>query len=239
MNRFDHNWGLLGKTQVRKMSVQPEFCQMGYGNSSVYINHINRRAGERRWSAVPKMTYKSLPVNRLVRNKELCAGDPMCDHNPDVTGECAGVEQTVRVHQQGGNCQGQGGEGGWAASSPEGKEGGNGAETFEGKSISFWFQYGLSSVPFIFSCRCPLIVTFSRANNDSGSPSGEWAEKGTSPHPLQPLKPFLPAAWKVQPHALCNGRPYHACWPSHRSLIGDNFCCCSVLPSYFCILLRI
>ena len=40
------------------------------------------------------MTYKSLPVNRLVRNKELCAGDPMCDHNPDVTGECAGVEQT-------------------------------------------------------------------------------------------------------------------------------------------------
>ena len=95
MNRFDHNWGLLGKTQVRKMSVQPEFCQMGYGNSSVYINHINRRAGERGWSAVPKMTYKSLPVNRLVRNKELCAGDPMCDHNPDVTGECAGVEQTV------------------------------------------------------------------------------------------------------------------------------------------------
>ena len=39
-------------------------------------------------------------VNNLVRNKEHMSrvwdrGDAMCDHNPDVTGECAGVEQTV------------------------------------------------------------------------------------------------------------------------------------------------
>ena len=39
-------------------------------------------------------------VNRLVRNKEyMCRvwnrGDLMCDHNPDETGECAGVEETV------------------------------------------------------------------------------------------------------------------------------------------------
>ena len=26
----------------------------------------------------------------------------------------------------------------------------------------------------------------------------------------------MPAAWKVEPHALCNGRPHHACWPSLR-----------------------
>ena len=43
-------------------------------------------------------------VNRLVRNKEyMCRvwdrGDAMCDHNPDETGECAGVEQTV-VHRK-------------------------------------------------------------------------------------------------------------------------------------------
>ena len=39
-------------------------------------------------------------VNKLVRNREYTCwvwnrGDLMCDHNPDVTGECAGVEQTV------------------------------------------------------------------------------------------------------------------------------------------------
>ena len=39
-------------------------------------------------------------VNKLVRNKEyMCRvwdrGDAMCDHDPDETGECAGVEQTV------------------------------------------------------------------------------------------------------------------------------------------------
>ena len=39
-------------------------------------------------------------VNRLVRNKEyMCRvwgrEDPMCDHNPDESGECAGVEETV------------------------------------------------------------------------------------------------------------------------------------------------
>ena len=39
-------------------------------------------------------------VNNLVRNKEyMCRvwgrGDPMCDHDPDETGECAGVEETV------------------------------------------------------------------------------------------------------------------------------------------------
>lgn len=39
-------------------------------------------------------------VNKLVRNKEHMSrvwnrGDPMCDHDPDETGECAGVEQTV------------------------------------------------------------------------------------------------------------------------------------------------
>ena len=39
-------------------------------------------------------------VNRLVRNKEHMSRvwgreDPMCDHDPDETGECAGVEQTV------------------------------------------------------------------------------------------------------------------------------------------------
>ena len=39
-------------------------------------------------------------VNRLVRNKEyMCRvwdrGDPTCDHDPDTTGECAGVDQTV------------------------------------------------------------------------------------------------------------------------------------------------
>ena len=39
-------------------------------------------------------------VNRLVKNKEyMCRvwgrEDPMCDHDPDETGECAGVEQTV------------------------------------------------------------------------------------------------------------------------------------------------
>ena len=26
----------------------------------------------------------------------------------------------------------------------------------------------------------------------------------------------MPAAWKVEPHALRNGRPHHACWQSHR-----------------------
>ena len=41
-------------------------------------------------------------VNRLVRNNEyMCRvwgrEDPMCDHDPDETGKCAGVEQTV-VH---------------------------------------------------------------------------------------------------------------------------------------------
>ena len=40
-------------------------------------------------------------VNKLVRNKEYMSrvwnrGDPMCDHNPDATGECAGIEQTVK-----------------------------------------------------------------------------------------------------------------------------------------------
>ena len=39
-------------------------------------------------------------INRLVRNKEHMSRvwgreDPMCDHDPDETGECAGVEQTV------------------------------------------------------------------------------------------------------------------------------------------------
>ena len=39
-------------------------------------------------------------VNKLVRNKEyMCRvwdrGDAMCDHDPDESGECAGVEQTV------------------------------------------------------------------------------------------------------------------------------------------------
>ena len=39
-------------------------------------------------------------VNKLVRNREYMSrvwnrGDPMCDHDPDETGECAGVEQTV------------------------------------------------------------------------------------------------------------------------------------------------
>ena len=39
-------------------------------------------------------------VNKLVRNKEYMSrvwdiGDAMCDHDPDETGECAGVEQTV------------------------------------------------------------------------------------------------------------------------------------------------
>ena len=39
-------------------------------------------------------------VNRLVRNNEYMSrvwdrGDAMCDHNPDESGECAGVEQTV------------------------------------------------------------------------------------------------------------------------------------------------
>ena len=39
-------------------------------------------------------------VNKLVKNKEHMSrvwdrGDAMCDHDPDETGECAGVEQTV------------------------------------------------------------------------------------------------------------------------------------------------
>ena len=39
-------------------------------------------------------------VNRLVRNNEyMCRvwgrEDPMCDHDPDETGKCAGVEQTM------------------------------------------------------------------------------------------------------------------------------------------------
>ena len=39
-------------------------------------------------------------INKLVRNREHISrvwnvGDPVCDHDPDLTGECAGVEQTV------------------------------------------------------------------------------------------------------------------------------------------------
>ena len=44
-------------------------------------------------------------VNSLVRNKEhMCRvwnrGDSMCDHDPDETGECSGVEQ--RLSHRGG-----------------------------------------------------------------------------------------------------------------------------------------
>ena len=40
-------------------------------------------------------------VNRLVRNNEYTyrvwgREDPMCDHDPDETGKCAGVEQTMK-----------------------------------------------------------------------------------------------------------------------------------------------
>ena len=48
-------------------------------------------------------------VNRLLRNKEyMCRvwdrGDAMCAHNPDETGECAGVEQTVVHPKHGTGC---------------------------------------------------------------------------------------------------------------------------------------
>ena len=40
--------------------------------------------------------------------------------------------------------------------------------------------------------------------------------EGRQPSPSSTSKPLLPAAWKVEPHALCNGRPYHACWHNYR-----------------------
>ena len=39
----------------------------------------------------------------------------------------------------------------------------------------------------------------------------------------------MPAAWKVEPRALCKGRPHHACWPCHRwncIWVADEFWCC-------------
>ena len=62
-----------------------------------------------------------------------------------------------------------------------------------------------------------------------GCPHWTWTSDETSTKLIPQPGRASPAAWKVEPHALCNGRHHHACWLSLRWTwikFADKFCCC-------------